>query len=293
MRAEEEGVLETGKKEGDEGVCPERHSHGSDCPRTIGVIHLIGFYDILLCAGDDGSNGQEEWTEEETLTLVRDRCFEGARVLGESENQGHGDGGEEHEVENVENGADGDETRELVWLDSDEGTKTTSSHSQGVVCPGVVLDTLAICEVWLVGVLPAWNLGLVVPSRVAIVMLAVLLEVDVLHGGRCVVVVWVCERVVWFSWSLFSIDGIAVGVDGSREVSLLRRVQWRGCLHPCVCASSLAGYSDHILRRNGRFSVHWGLLLWLRRLRLHLHLLLWVRHLRVTELPAVLRRVLH
>lgn len=48
-------------------------------------------------------------------------------------------------------------------LNGDKRAETTSSHCQGVVRPCVVLESLSESEIWLVGILPAGDLGVLVP----------------------------------------------------------------------------------------------------------------------------------
>ena len=228
MTAEQERVLEGSQAESDEGVCPESDCHGSDRPRTIRVILLIRFYDIFLRSGNDCSDRQEEGSEEESFTFVFDRFLEGSSVLGEAEDHCHCDGSEQHEVENVENGADGDETGERMGLDGDKRAETTSSHRQGVVRPCVVLEPLSESEVWLVGILPARDLGVLVPFRVAIGML-VLLEIDIVHLG------WrlrrlVPERVLWLWLPLLRVDAVSISINRTGKVaSSIRCVHRRRC----------------------------------------------------------------
>ena len=182
MDTEEERVLKRCQTESDKGVSPECHCHGGNRPGTVRMFHIVCLDYVLLCAGDDGCDGQEEGSKEETFTLVGDRGFEGSSVLGESKDHGHRDGSEQHEVEDVEDSADGDESGEGVWLDGDESAEASSSHSQGVVGPSVVLDPLSEREIRLVGVLLARNLGVLVPTRVPIVVLVLLLlEINVVH----------------------------------------------------------------------------------------------------------------
>lgn len=163
MMAKEIRVLEACKTECDERVGPESHLHGSDGPSTVRMIHLVRLDDVFLRAGDDGCDGQEEGTEEETFALMSNRLLERAGELGEAEDQCHGNSSEQEDVENVEDGADNLETRKGVWLDGNERSKTASSHGQGVVGPCVVLYPLAKGEVRLVRVLLSRNLGVLVP----------------------------------------------------------------------------------------------------------------------------------
>ena len=51
-----------------------------------------------------------------------------------------------------------------LGLDSDERTKTTRGHGQGVVRPCVVPDSLSKGKIWLIRVLPARHLSVLVPS---------------------------------------------------------------------------------------------------------------------------------
>jgi hypothetical protein len=201
------------------------------------MVCLVGLNHVLLCASDDRCDGEEERSEEKTFTFVGDRGLEGSSVLGEPKDHGHRNGSEQDEVEDVEDSADSDETGEGVWLDGDESTETSSSHSQGVVGPSVVLDSFSKGKIRLVGVLPSRNFGVLVPARVPVVMLVLLLfEIDVVHLR-----VWyrISERVL-LPWLLcFVVDRISIGINWTRKVATVRRVQRSWSLNPCVRPSSL------------------------------------------------------
>ena len=164
MVAKEERVLEASQTESEESVGPECNRHCGDCPSSVWMIHFVSFYDVFLSTGNDRSDGKKEWSEEEAFTFVGDRGFEGSSILGKTKNHGHCYSSKQHEVEDVENGTDSDKTREGMGLDSDERTKTTRGHGQGVVCPCVVPDSLSKGKIWLIRVLPARNLSVLVPS---------------------------------------------------------------------------------------------------------------------------------
>lgn len=179
MRGEEERVLEDSQAEGKEGVKPERNGHAGDGPGAVGVVDLVSLDDVLLCSSDDGGYREEERTQEESLTLVRDRALESTRELGETQNHGAADAGEEDEVDDVEDGSDGNQARESMRLNGDQCSDTTCGHSKCVPSPCEMAKTLAKWHVWLVWILPVWQLRVVVPTAsVAVIVALLLLEVD-------------------------------------------------------------------------------------------------------------------
>ena len=164
MAAEEERVLKASQAESEEGIGPEGNCHRGNCPSSVWMIHFVSFYNVFLSTGDDCSDGQEEWSKEEAFTFVGDGGLKGSSILGETKNHGHCYSSKQHEVEDVENGADGNESGEGMGLDSDKRTETTRGHRQRVVRPCVVSDSFSESKIWLIRVLPAGDLSVLVPS---------------------------------------------------------------------------------------------------------------------------------
>jgi hypothetical protein len=248
VAAEEERVLERGQAESDKGVSPESCRHGSDGPGPVRMVHTVRFDDIFLCTSDDCCDGQEEGTEEETFTLMGNGRFEGAGVLSEAEDQGHGNTSEQEKVEDVEDGTNGLETREGMRLDGNKRSKTTSSHGKSVVGPGVVLQSLTKGEVRLVGILASGYLGVLVPFPMSTVL--ELLEIDCIHVRRGWS--WVLEWVFCLSLWLFYINRVPIGVHRGRDVGIVGCIKGCGCLDPCVGATCLTRRKESLVLLRGR-----------------------------------------
>lgn len=252
VAAEEERVLEGGQAEGDEGVRPECDCHCGNSPRAVGMIDVVGLDDVFLGSGDNGCDGQEEGAEEETFTFVRNGGLEGARVLGEAENHGHGDTGEQEKVEDVEDGTNGLDAGERMRLDGDKRTKTTSSHGKSVVGPCVVRQPLTGSEVRLVWVLLSRNLGVLVPFSVTMsIAVLELLEVNGIHlrrGFRS----WIPKGVFCRSVQLFYVNRVAISVHLGGKVCIVGCIKGCGCLDPCVRATCLARRKETLVLGRGK-----------------------------------------
>lgn len=121
MRCEQERVLKDGETEGHENVDPEGDGHTGDDPSAHRVVCLVGFHHILLSASDDGRNREEEGPQKERLSLVGYGLLECAWKLGKAKGHAGTETGKEDEIDNVEDGPDGDQTRKSMWLDRYQG----------------------------------------------------------------------------------------------------------------------------------------------------------------------------
>jgi hypothetical protein len=244
--AEQERVLEGGKAEGKEGVEPESNGHARDSPGTVGVVGFVCLDDVFLRSCDDGSDREEKRTKEQSLAFVRDGCLERTRELCESENHCSCNTNEEDQVEDVEDSANGDEAWESMRLDGDECTQSACGHGQSVPRPGEVTETLGERQVWLVGVLLMWNLGVVIPATVTMsIVMLLFLEVDsAVDRSRWRrpwrVVEWVLPRPVWG----FGVDRVTIDINWPCVVYFSCWVRLGRGLHPGVgscCLGRLSG----------------------------------------------------
>ena len=183
---------------------------------------------------------------------MRNGRFEGARVLGEAENHGHGDTGEQEEVEDVEDGTNGLDTGEGMRLDGDKRTKTTSSHGKSVVGPCVVRQPLAGSEVGLVRVFLSRNLGVLIPFSVTMsIAVLKLLKVNSIHlrrGFRS----WIPKGVFCRSVQLFYVNRVAISVHLGGKVCIVGCIKGCGRLDPCVRATCLARRKETLVLGSGR-----------------------------------------
>lgn len=171
------------------------------------------------------------------------RLLECTWELGKAENHAGTKTSEEDQVDNVEDGTDGDKTRKAMGLNGDERRDTASSHRQRVPGPCEVLQPLTEGHPRLVGIFLVGIMGLH--------CCLLLLNVD--RVSRGLVGCWLYrsfrhECRVLEGVLAFDIFGIAVYVDWALEVALLLAgtetlellylVWW--CvltsrrLHPCV-----------------------------------------------------------
>ena len=166
---------------------------------------------------------------------MRDRTLESTRKLGESQNHGSCNTGEEDDVDDVENGANCDQARECVRLNRNQCCDTACGHGQGVPSPCEMTKSFVEWHVRLVRILSMWQFRVVIPAiPMTVVIVLLLLKINgsrrCKHRGRLLrrVIEWV------ICLSPLGVDRVTISIYGSCEVCFASGVRTRRCLDPGV-----------------------------------------------------------
>jgi len=142
MRREDVQVLADCDESGDDEVRPEGNlDRPEERRRDPGEVGLVGD-EILVCAGDERRDAEEETGEEKPLAPVGNGGFERPREEAEAREEERGDQCEEEDVEDVDGEADLEEPGEVVRLGDDQQGDSAGGHGERVPRPGEVAEAL-------------------------------------------------------------------------------------------------------------------------------------------------------